>query len=91
MNITFSPRESNCLRLPERNPSPKADQQEQGTDSPRDSEHGQERAQLMRPEGSQGLPEDVENMAHGCHHYTGSLGDTSDQRYPIDGSRSQSD
>jgi len=43
---------------------PQADQQEQGTDSPGDSEHGQKRAQLVRPQGTKGLAEDVEDQAH---------------------------
>src|SRR5580704_7208654 len=48
------------------------DQQEQGTDSPGNAEHGQERAQFMRPEGPESLPDDVEDDAHaGLDYYTG--------------------
>ena len=34
-----------------------ADQQQQGTDAPGDAEHGEERAQFVRPEGAEGLPD----------------------------------
>jgi hypothetical protein len=42
-----------------------ADQQEQGTDSPGDAEHGEERTQLVRPEGAENLRENVEHHLHG--------------------------
>src|ERR1051326_3023618 len=41
-----------------------SDQQEQGTNTPGDSEHGQERAQFVRPESGQSLAEDIEEQAH---------------------------
>src|SRR5258708_6127836 len=41
-----------------------ADQQEQGTDTPGDAEHGEERTQLMRPEGAENLREDVDHHLH---------------------------
>jgi len=40
------------------------DQQQQRTNAPSDAEHGQERAQLMRPESPEGLPDDIEDKAH---------------------------
>ena len=36
-------------------------QEQQRPDAPRNAEHGEERTQLMRPQGAHGLPEDVEN------------------------------
>jgi hypothetical protein len=42
-----------------------ADQQEQGTDAPGDAEHGEERAQFVRPEGAENLRENVEHHLHG--------------------------
>jgi hypothetical protein len=40
-----------------------ADQQEQGSDAPGDSEYSQERAQFVRPESAECLAEDVEDVA----------------------------
>src|SRR5262249_22187130 len=40
-------------------------QQQQRPDPPGDSEHGQERAQLVSPQRAQGLCEDLKNKPHG--------------------------
>ena len=45
-------------------PFPETHQQQQGTNSPRNPEHGEKRAQFMRPEGAKGLPDNIENEAH---------------------------
>ena len=42
-----------------------ADQQQQGTDTPGDAEHGEERTQLVRPEGAENLRENVDHHLHG--------------------------
>src|ERR1022692_4593856 len=42
-----------------------ADQQEERADSPGNAEHGEERTQLVRPEGAENLRENVEHHLHG--------------------------
>jgi len=42
-----------------------ADQQEQRTDTPGDPEHGEERTQLVRPEGAENLREHIDHRLHG--------------------------
>src|ERR1022692_2897965 len=42
-----------------------ADQQEERADTPGDAEHGEERTQLVRPEGAENLRENVEHHLHG--------------------------
>ncbi len=42
-----------------------AHQQKQGSHAPRDTEHGKERAQFVRPERAEDLREDVQNHSHG--------------------------
>jgi hypothetical protein len=44
---------------------PKPDKQEQRTYPPRNTEHSEERAQLMCPKSAEGLSDDVESNAHG--------------------------
>src|SRR5258708_30160275 len=41
-----------------------ADQQNQGTDSPGDAEHGEERTQFVRPEGAENLRQDFDHHLH---------------------------
>ena len=40
------------------------DQQQQGTDTPGDAKHGEERTQFVRPEGSKNLCENIEHHLH---------------------------
>ena len=42
-----------------------ADQQQQGADTPGDAEHGEERAEFVRPEGAENLRENVDHRLHG--------------------------
>jgi hypothetical protein len=59
VNMTSSPISLKDLRLPE--------QKKKRSDAPGDAEHGEERAQLVGPEGAEGLAENLKKDTHGDH------------------------
>src|SRR6266699_154814 len=63
-NMMSLPNSANSRLLPERKPSPTPTSSSKDPTPPGDPEHGENRAQLVRPEVAKDLREDVKRGAH---------------------------
>ena len=66
--MMFSPNSASVALVSRTEAFAQTDQQQQRSDSPGNAEHGEERAQLVGPQGAEDLRQDVQDHPHNHPH-----------------------